>query len=164
MKKIIEYRKLFGVTKAASLKELKTIYRDFMKEFHPDKFAGDEEQKLEAEEKSKAIIEAYHFLVSIAPETQALRLPEYTATITTSNISDFEYQSLILTIHFQDGSSYEYFNVPRNTYIKLINSDSQGKARVSFYTSDQKGKYLVVFQGMTSTGKTGENSFSLEVK
>lgn len=45
-----------------------------------------------------------------------------------------------------------------------INSDSQGKARISFYTSDQKGKYLVVFQGMTSTGNTGENSFSLEVK
>ena len=127
MKKIIEYRKLFGVTKTAGLKELKTIYRDFMKEHHPDKFQESEEQKLLAEEKSKAIIEAYHFLVSIAPETTEQRLPEYTATITTSNIADFEYQSTILKIVFQDGSIYEYYNVPRSVYIKLINSDSQGR-------------------------------------
>ncbi len=127
MKKIIEYRKLFGVTKTAGLKELKTIYRDFMKEHHPDKIQESEEQKLLAEEKSKAIIEAYHFLVSIAPETTEQRLPEYTATITTSNIADFEYQSTILKITFLDGSIYEYYNVPRSVYIKLINSDSQGR-------------------------------------
>ena len=98
-----------------------------MKEHHPDKFQESEEQKLLAEEKSKAIIEAYHFLVSIAPETTEQRLPEYTATITTSNIADFEYQSTILKIVFQDGSIYEYYNVPRSVYIKLINSDSQGR-------------------------------------
>ncbi len=127
MKKIGEYRRLLGVTKTTSLKDLKTIYRDFMKDCHPDKFTDSEELKLEAEEKSKAIIEAYHFLVSVAPETAALRLPEYTATITTSIIIDFEYEALKLTLHYKDGSSYEYFDVPRVMYIKLINSDSQGR-------------------------------------
>jgi curved DNA-binding protein CbpA len=127
MKKIGEYRRLLGVTKTANLKELKTIYRDFMKEFHPDKFAANDELKQEAEEKSKEIIEAYHFLVSVAPETAALRLPEYTATITNSIIIDFSYQSLILTLYFKDGSSYEYFDVPRNIYSKLINADSQNR-------------------------------------
>ena len=41
-----------------------------MKECHPDKFPDNEVLKLEAEEKSKGIIEAYHFLVSIAQETK----------------------------------------------------------------------------------------------
>ncbi len=136
MKKIIAYRKLLGASKTTTLKELKTIYRDFMKEFHPDKFADNDELKLEAEEKSKGIIEAYHFLVSIAPETQESFLAEYTATISTSNISDFEYDKLILKIIFLDGSVYEYFDVPRNTYIKLVNADSQGRfARRHIYNS-----------------------------
>ncbi len=136
MKKIIAYRKLLGASKTTTLKELKTIYRDFMKAFHPDKLAGNDELKLDAEEKSKAIIEAYHFLVSIAPETQESFLEEYTATISTSNIADFEYDKLILKIIFLDGSVYEYFDVPRNTYIKLVNADSQGRfARRHIYNS-----------------------------
>jgi len=69
MKKIVDYRKLLGVTKEAELQELKTVYRGMMKTWHPDKFQESPEEKLEAEEKSKTIIEAYHFLVSIAPET-----------------------------------------------------------------------------------------------
>ena len=69
MKKINEYRKLLNVEKTAELKDLKTIYRNAMKESHPDKFSGDEAGLKLAEENSKLIIEAYHFLVSINPET-----------------------------------------------------------------------------------------------
>ena len=67
MKKIVEYRKLLNVDKTVDLKELKTIYRNAMKDAHPDKFQGDEEGLKAAEENSKKIIEAYHFLVSINP-------------------------------------------------------------------------------------------------
>jgi DnaJ-class molecular chaperone len=59
-----------GVDQNVTLKELKTIYRNAMKDTHPDKFINDEAGQLEAEEKSKSVIEAYHFLVSINPETQ----------------------------------------------------------------------------------------------
>ena len=38
MKKIVDYRKLLGVTEAAELQELKTTYRSLMKAWHPDKF------------------------------------------------------------------------------------------------------------------------------
>ena len=62
-KKIIEYRALLGVTKTATLKELKTIYRNCMKDIHPDTIQDDAE-RLAAEEKSTEIIAAYHFLVS----------------------------------------------------------------------------------------------------
>ncbi|MFD2163795.1 KTSC domain-containing protein [Paradesertivirga mongoliensis] len=136
MKKIVEFRKLLEVNEAASLLELKNSYRSMMKNWHPDKFQDSEASKLEAEEKSKAIIEAYHFLVSIAPETRSQTFAEYTLTTTTSAIADFEYKSQILKISFMDGSEYEYFDVPKAVYVKLVNADSPGRfARRHIYNA-----------------------------
>jgi curved DNA-binding protein CbpA len=127
MKKIVDYRKLLNVNEAAELLELKTVYRGLMKTWHPDKFNDSAELKLEAEEKSKQIIEAYHFLVSIAPETRDQSFADYTLTTTTSGITDFEYKSQVLTVYFADGNAYEYFDVPKEVYRKLINADSPGR-------------------------------------
>ncbi|WP_379087385.1 KTSC domain-containing protein [Pedobacter sp. UC225_65] len=98
-----------------------------MKDWHPDKFTESAESQLAAEEKSKEIIEAYTFLVSIAPETLAHAKDEYIQTTTLSNIQDFQYKDQILRIDFFDGSGYEYFDVPRAMYIKLVNADSPGR-------------------------------------
>ena len=125
MKKIVDYRKLLDVTEATELQELKTNYRGLMKTWHPDKFQ--DESRVEAEEKSKTIIEAYHFLVSIAPETRGQSITEYTLTTTSSNIADFEYKSQVLKITFFDGNIYEYFDVPKAVYVKLVNADSPGR-------------------------------------
>jgi hypothetical protein len=127
MKKTVNYRKLLGVTTDADLQELKTVYRNLMKSWHPDKFQDSHEDKLAAEDKSKEIIEAYHFLVSIAPETRNQTLNEYTLTTTTCAIADFEYKSQILTVTFSDGNAYEYFDVPKAIYTKLVNADSPGR-------------------------------------
>jgi curved DNA-binding protein CbpA len=136
MKKIIESRKLLGVDKNVELKELKSIYRNFMKDWHPDKFEGNPESKHEAEEKSKACIEAYNLLVSIAPETHAQQLEQYTEIITSSRMIDFLYKAQTLQVNFADGSSYEYFGIPQNTYTKLINSDNPDRfARRHIYHS-----------------------------
>ena len=137
MKKIVDYRKLLGVNKTADLKELKTVYRNFMKELHPDKFRDEDEQKkIEADGRCREIIEAYHFLVSISAETQNLTLEEYAQTVAKSSIVDFQYTGQTLKVEFADGSSYEYFDVPKATYIKLINSDSPGRfARRHIYNS-----------------------------
>ncbi len=136
MRKIVEYRKLLGVDKDVTVSELKSLYRNFMKEYHPDKIQDNEQLKEEAEEKSKRIIEAYHFLVSIAPETIASTREDYTNTITNSQIADITYTGKRLRIDFQDGTGYEYYGVPENTYVKLINADSQGRfARRHIYTS-----------------------------
>ncbi|WP_345765794.1 MULTISPECIES: KTSC domain-containing protein [Chryseobacterium] len=136
MKKLGEYRKLLEVDKNVTLKELKTIYRNTMKDTHPDKFINDEAGKQEAEEKSKSVIEAYHFLVSINPETQEKYKEEYTETISTSNIQDFYLEKSILTIQHLNGNIYEYLSVPRNTYIKMVNADSPSRfARRHIYGS-----------------------------
>ncbi|MGC5743628.1 KTSC domain-containing protein [Chryseobacterium sp. NFX27] len=136
MKRVGEHRKLLGVDKNVTLKELKTIYRNTMKDSHPDKFANDEAGKLEAEEKSKSVIEAYHFLVSINEETQEKYKEEYTETITKSNIQDFYLEKAVLKIQHLNGMMYEYIGVPRNTYIKMVNSDSPSRfARRHIYGS-----------------------------
>ncbi|HTD97940.1 MAG TPA: KTSC domain-containing protein [Mucilaginibacter sp.] len=127
MKKIIDYRKLLGVNKEAELQELKVVYRSLMKTWHPDKFQDNAENKLEAEEKSKTIIEAYHFLVSIAPETLNQSIDEYSNTTANAGILDFEYKQQVLKVYFADESVYEYFDVPKEVYRKLINADSPGR-------------------------------------
>jgi curved DNA-binding protein CbpA len=127
MKKIVDYRKLLGVEEGAELQELKTVYRNLMKACHPDRFEHDAEEKLSAEHKSKAIIEAYHFLVSIAPETRQQSLPAYELTTTTFAMIDYQYKSQVLRVDFADGNSYEYFDVPKATYTKLVNADSPGR-------------------------------------
>jgi hypothetical protein len=124
MKKINDYRKLLGVTKDVELKDLKTIYRNMMKDCHPDKFYDNAELKEQAELRSKEIIEAYHFLVSIAPETITMAQGEYQTTLTTVGILNYTYEKSVLKVTFSDGNVYEYFGVPRNIYIKLVNSDS----------------------------------------
>ncbi len=42
--------------------------------------------------------------------------------------------------------------------------NKQGKDAVSFYTSDQKGKYVGVIQGITANGEAGSQYFTFEVK
>ena len=127
MKKIVDYRKLLGVQEDAELQELKSVYRGMMKTWHPDRFHDNPEGKLEAEEKSQTIIEAYHFLVSIAPETRNQSVAEYNLTTATSPITDFEYKSQVLKVSFADGNTYEYFDVPKAVYVKLVNADSPGR-------------------------------------
>jgi DnaJ-class molecular chaperone len=136
MKKIIESRKLLGVDKNVELKELKTIYRNFMKDWHPDKIQDDDEKKAVAEEKSKAFIEAYHLLVSIAPETHSQQLEKYTEVITSSRMIDFQYKGQTLILNFLDGSSFEYFGVPKNIYNKFVGSATPDRfARRHIYHS-----------------------------
>ena len=147
MKKIGDYRKLLEVDNTATLKDLKTIYRNVMKDTHPDKFVNNEEGKLAAEEKSKSVIEAYHFLVSINPETQEKYKEEYTETITTSIITDFYLEKSILKVQHLNGKMFEYIGVPRNTYIKMVNADSPSRfARRHIYgnyTFRKSGEVMV---------------------
>ena len=123
MKRINEYKKIFEVEGDLNLKELKTTYRGLVKQWHPDKFQS-EEEKEEAGKVSLKIIDAYHFLVSIAPETKASNLEEFTSTITESQVADYYHKSLLLEVTFTDGNSYEFFGVNRKLFLKFVNSRS----------------------------------------
>ena len=134
MKRIGQYKKLFGIEKEMDLKLLKTRYRNLVKEWHPDKFQENDPKREEAEVNSRAIIDGYHFLVSIAPETIAANLEVYTETITNSGIADYDYKSMVLEITFLDGTTYEYFGVTKPIYIKMVNSNKLNRfAKRSIY-------------------------------
>jgi DnaJ-class molecular chaperone len=124
MKRIVAARKLLAVEKGATLQELKTVYRNFMKEWHPDKIQDNDVAKQEAEDKSTAFIEAYHLLVSVAPETHEQQKDQYEQTMNTSRLIDFQYKGTTLSINFADGSSYEYFGLPKSVYNNLLNSNT----------------------------------------
>ena len=124
MKRIKEYKEVFEVEGPLVLKDLKSKYRSLVKEWHPDKFQ-DESKKEEAGIKSSEIIDAYHFLVSIAPETKEANLEEYNATIMNSKIADFQHDKNMFEVTFTDGTSYEYFGVTEKLFSKFLNSDKQ---------------------------------------
>ena len=81
------------------------------------------EKAAEAEEIGRKVVDGYHFLVSIAPETKDATKDEYTKLTTESTISDFKHKGQLLEITFKDGSTYEYFGVNKNLYAKFVNSD-----------------------------------------
>ena len=124
MKRIKEYKKLFQIEGDIELKPLKKTYRNLVKEWHPDKFQ-EEEKKEEAGIKSQQIIDAFHFLTSIAPETIEANLENYIKTTSESAIADFHHKGLLLEVSFTDGTTYEYFGVNKNMYLKFLNSPKQ---------------------------------------
>ncbi|HET8854535.1 MAG TPA: KTSC domain-containing protein [Salinimicrobium sp.] len=136
MKRINEYKKLFQVEKNIELKQLKTTYRNLVKEWHPDKFMDGDAGREEAEVMSRKIIDGYHFLVSIAPETLAANEEDYNKTISEAGIADFHHKGNVLEISFTDGTTYEYFGVNKALFIKFINSDKRVRfAKRNFFHS-----------------------------
>jgi DnaJ-class molecular chaperone len=136
MKRVNEYKKLFNVEAGTDLKGLKTSYRNLVKEWHPDKFQETDELHAEAEVKSKQIIDGYHFLVSIAPETKAANLEEYKVTTSEALITDFQHKGNLMEISFSDGTTYEYFGVNKPLFVKFVNSDRQFRfAKRNIFTS-----------------------------
>lgn len=135
MKRINQYKKLFNVTGQIDLKDLKTTYRGLIKEWHPDK-VRDENMREEAETKSLEIIDAYHFLVSIAPETTAAKLEEYQTTLKEAKIADYDHKSMLMTVTFSDGATYEYFGVNQNLFNKFNKAANQSNfARRNIFQS-----------------------------
>ena len=125
MKRISQYKKLFNIEQEIELSALKKTYRNLVKEWHPDKFQKGDDKAIEAEIKSREIIDGYHFLISIATETKEKYLEEYIQTSLKSGINDFQHKGLLLEVTFNDGTTYEYFGVTRTVFQKLINSDKQ---------------------------------------
>ncbi|TMI79357.1 MAG: hypothetical protein E6H10_15470 [Bacteroidetes bacterium] len=45
-----------------------------------------------------------------------------------------------------------------------VQTDAQGKTEINFFTSDLKGRYVAILQGMDANGRVGERSIYFEVK
>lgn len=123
MKRINAYKKMFNVEGNIDLKELKTTYRGLVKKWHPDKFQDNDSQKEEAEQMSQKIIDGYHFLVSISPETKQTNAELYKTRTSETGISDFQFKKQVLEVTFNDGAVYEYFGVSPKVFQKMVNTD-----------------------------------------
>ncbi len=135
MKRINEYKKLLNVEGEINLRELKRSYRTLIKEWHPDK-VRDESKREEAETNSLKIIDGYHFLVSIAPETKVAKLEEYQTTLKESKIADYDHKSMLMKVTFTDGVTYEYFGVNKNLFNKFHKAANQANfARRNIFNS-----------------------------
>lgn len=118
---------MYGVSPETSLKDLKSTYRGLMKDWHPDKFSNNPEGLAEAEIKSREAIDAYHFLVSMAPETIEAGKEAYKETISSHQVENFAYSKMALEVFFTNGHSYEYFGVKEGLYEKLCNAPGQAR-------------------------------------
>ena len=116
---------MFEVEGALELKQLKKQYRNLVKEWHPDKFPNGGEKAEEAEAMSRRVIEGYHFLVSMAPETKEAQKEEYMELTTNSGIQDLQHKGMLLEITFLNGDTYEYFGVNGQLFNKFLNADNQ---------------------------------------
>lgn len=125
MKRVNEFKRMFEVEGIIELAPLKKKYRSLVKEWHPDKFPEGGEKAEKAEVMSRRIIEGYHFLVSMAPETQDSQKEEYLELTTKSAILDLTHKGLLLEITFLNGDTHEYFGVNRQLFTKLLNADNQ---------------------------------------
>ncbi len=130
MKKIAAYRRLFGATATTPLAALKATYRSAMKDWHPDRVLdADEATRAAAEEKSRAYATAYHFLLSIHPDTRVAGAAEYTQTMASTAVQEFFMDDEgVLHIHFADGTRYEYFGVPKAVFQKIVDAPSPPRA------------------------------------
>ena len=136
MKRITEYKKLFKVEGAIELAEIKKTYRNLVKEWHPDKFQADDEKAALADEMGRKVIDGYHFLVSINPETLSANADDYKTTLNTAGIADFQHKGQVLEISFTDGATYEYFGVSKPLFQKFVNTDKQLRfAKRNFFTT-----------------------------
>ena len=133
MKRINEYKKLFNIEGDIDLKTLKSNYRNLIKEWHPDKIR-DEAKMAIADVKSKEIIDGYHFLISIAPETKEAQLEAYMETIASSKIEDYRHKSMTMELTFSNGDTYEYFGVNQKFFNKFHRAANQNNfARRNLY-------------------------------
>ena len=64
---------------------------------------------------------------------------EWIGTPESSTMSGFGYdeQSQILTVEFKNGGRYNYFDVPRDLFDRMVAADSRGQ----FLTQNVKGMY-----------------------
>ncbi len=83
-----------------------------------------------------------------------------------------DYEGLQLQREFYspryDNQKQREGRMPDQRYLLYWNpsvmTDDQGKAQVTFYTSDVSGNYKVVVEGLDKKGEAGSNTTSFEVK
>ncbi len=148
------YFKVLGVDRYSSQLDIKKAFRELIKQNHPDKFQNDKNTISVATKKSQLINEAYIILKHYQPP-DLKKLNDYSphyqrqgnkklmhdigrGDVKSSNIKSVGYDkdNNMLQIEFRNGYIYEYYNVPEEIFIDLLDAESKGRFgnRYIFYS------------------------------
>ncbi len=97
------------ISKDASMEEIKDAYRTMIKLYHPDRYVNVPEMKKIAEEKTREIIEAYHYLMEHF-EDNPFRTETATAESATNTSDERTYNG------YDGNQDYTYHSTNEKTY------------------------------------------------
>lgn len=124
---IKEYYKILELSESADIAELNEHYRNKIKLFHPDLFAGDPDKQKKATEKTKEINLAYSELKKIiAKRPPAKKIQDEPDEITPKNNDSF--------------NQFDIFGTISNLFSKLINIAEPRNTTNTEYTADNSKK------------------------
>jgi hypothetical protein len=134
MDKYAEYCGLLGLDTVADTAELKSVYRNAVKRWHPDRYMFDREMQEAAIERIKRINTAYQYvserLSSSPPKPQPVFPSESLLEVflKSSQIisTAYDYSAYSLYIKFKSSNVYRFCEVPPRIYDELISSGSPG--------------------------------------
>ncbi|MGC8612504.1 MAG: J domain-containing protein [Athalassotoga sp.] len=109
---------VLGISKNASLKEIKNAYRIKIKEWHPDNFINDPKKKKIAEEMTREIIEAYKYLIQNADSSK-----EYKERYSDDSYTNQDYDQSAKNYNQGSGSAYRE-DAAYSNYESYSNSES----------------------------------------
>jgi hypothetical protein len=114
--------RILGVTRNSTKEDIKKAYIREIKKWHPDKFQNEPEKALEADAKTKAIIEAYGLLKDYEPN------PVKRYRIRSLNVVSIAYneQLNILAVWYSSGRVIQYPRVPETTFVRILQSEAKG--------------------------------------
>jgi hypothetical protein len=90
-----------------------------------------------------------------------------TKNLTFSEFKGYSEKSKFTVIEYPDEIAYNSRKADyRNTlyWNPEVKTDENGEANISFYTSDEKGKFLITIEGVGERGEIGSKKIILEVE
>ena len=147
------YYKILQVDKDASPEIIKVAYKLLVKKYHPDLKEGKE--KIEAEEKIKAINEAYDVLSDPSKKTK------YDQTFTNESISQEQYNNILSeNINLKKELDYFYNLYNKNNYYKKKNTNMYDNE----YNSTKSPNSKINTNSKFSSFKKTYNGFNENIK
>jgi hypothetical protein len=133
MDKYAEYCSVLGLDTVGSITELKSVYRNAVKRWHPDRYMFDRGMQQAAAEKLKRINTAYEYvselLGSCPRKPQNPGFPKESLLeifLRSSQIisTAYDYSDYSLYIKFKSSNIYRFCDVPPRIYDELISAES----------------------------------------
>ncbi len=151
MDKYAEYCGVLGLDTVGSVTELKSVYRQAVKQWHPDRYMFDRRMHQTAVEKTKLINSAYEYvseLLESRPSASSRPAQAYCPKFPQDSLLEiflrsshlvsvaYDYSDYSMYLKFKSLNIYRFRDVPPRIYEELITAASPGVyAKKNVYTN-----------------------------